>query len=120
MNLTAIYQIQVFYKLNYSGGFGEYGTDEILEATTVHNDIDKLGHIIKTTRNNNNLTREQLAKKINITPRYLMSIENENKKLGYNVLFNLIRELGISFFLKNYVAILRLKYLSNSQVHNVV
>lgn len=86
----------------------------------MHNDIDKLGHIIKTTRNNNNLTREQLAKKINITPRYLMSIENENKKLGYNVLFNLIRELGISFFLKNYVAILRLKYLSNSQVHNVV
>ena len=58
--------------------------------------MDKLGEIIKTARKNNNFTREQLAKKINITPRYLMSIENENKKPSYNVLINLVRELGIS------------------------
>ncbi len=63
----------------------------------MHNDnMDKLGKIIKTARKENNLTREQLAEKINITPRYLMAIENENKKPSYHVLFNLIRELGIS------------------------
>jgi len=62
----------------------------------VRNDIDKLGNILKTARKNMNLTREQLAEKLKITPRYLMSIENENKKPSYGVLFHLIRELGIS------------------------
>lgn len=62
----------------------------------MHNDIDRLGNILKAARKNSNLTREQLAEKINISPRYLMSIENENKKPSYNVLFHLIRELGIS------------------------
>lgn len=62
----------------------------------MHNDIDKLGDTLKVARKNNNLTREQLAEKLNISPRYLMSIENENKKPSYNVLFRLIRELGIS------------------------
>ena len=62
----------------------------------MHSDFDKLGDIIKTARKNSNLTREQLAEKTNISPRYLMSIENENKKPSYNVLFHLIRELGIS------------------------
>ena len=62
----------------------------------MHNDFDKLGDILKTARKNSDITREQLAEKINISPRYLMSIENENKKPSYNVLFHLIRELGIS------------------------
>jgi transcriptional regulator with XRE-family HTH domain len=62
----------------------------------MHNDFDKLGDILKTARKSNNLTREQLAEKLHITPRYLMSIENENKKPSYDVLFRLIRELGIS------------------------
>jgi len=62
----------------------------------VPNDFDKLGNILKTARKRNSLTREQFAEKINITPRYLMSIENENKKPSYDVLFRLIRELGIS------------------------
>ena len=62
----------------------------------MHNDFDKLGDILKTARKNNNFTREQLAKKLGITSRYLMSIENENNKPSYSVLFRLIRELGIS------------------------
>lgn len=62
----------------------------------VLNNIDKLGSILKTARNAKNLTREQLAEIINISPRYLMSIENENKKPSYDVLFRLVRELGIS------------------------
>jgi transcriptional regulator with XRE-family HTH domain len=60
------------------------------------NDIDRLGIILKDARNAKGLTREQLAEIMNITPRYLMSIENENKKPSYNLLFRLIRELGIS------------------------
>jgi transcriptional regulator with XRE-family HTH domain len=62
----------------------------------MHNDLDKLGDIIKNARKNKDITQEQLAEKMNISPRYLMSIENENKKPSYNVLFRLIRELGIS------------------------
>lgn len=58
--------------------------------------LDKLGVILKDARNAKGLTREQLAEIMNITPRYLMSIENENKKPSYNLLFRLIRELGIS------------------------
>ncbi|NLD49907.1 MAG: helix-turn-helix transcriptional regulator [Clostridiaceae bacterium] len=60
------------------------------------NNFDRLGSILKTARNDKGLTREQLAEIINITPRYLMSIENENKKPSYDVLFRLVRELGIS------------------------
>ena len=60
------------------------------------NNIDKLGSILKAARKTKDLTREQLAEIINIAPRYLMSIENENKKPSYDVLFRLVRELGIS------------------------
>lgn len=59
------------------------------------NNIDLLGNILKAARKARGLTREQLAEIINITPRYLMSIENENKKPSYDLLFRLIRELGI-------------------------
>jgi transcriptional regulator with XRE-family HTH domain len=60
------------------------------------NSFDRLGSVLKAARNEKGLTREQLAEIINITPRYLMSIENENKKPSYDVLFRLIRELCIS------------------------
>ena len=56
------------------------------------NGLDKLNGILKAARKTKGLTREQLAEVINITPRYLMSIENENKKPSYSVLFRLIRE----------------------------
>ena len=57
---------------------------------------DQLGDIIKSARKKRNFTREQLSEKVHITVRYLMSIENENKKPSYSVLFQLIRELEIS------------------------
>ena len=60
------------------------------------NDFNRLGSILKAARKAKGLTREQLAEIMSITPRYLMSIENENKKPSYDVLFRLIRELGIS------------------------
>jgi len=60
------------------------------------NNFDRLGSVLKAARKEKGLTREQLAEIINISPRYLMSIENENKKPSYDVLFRLVRELGIS------------------------
>ena len=60
------------------------------------NDFNRLGSILKATRKAKGLTREQLAEIMNITPRYLISSENENKKPSYDVLFRLVRELGIS------------------------
>ncbi len=62
----------------------------------LNNYLDRLGNVLKSARKDKGLTREQLAEIINITPRYLMSIENENKKPSYDVLFRLVRELGIS------------------------
>lgn len=62
----------------------------------VHTDIDRLGAVIKSARKAKGLTREQLAETINISPRYLMSIENKNRKPRYNILFKLIRELNVS------------------------
>ena len=50
---------------------------------------DKLGEVIKTSRLKMGLTRDQLAEKIGISPRYLMSIE-------YDVLFQLVRYLTIN------------------------
>jgi transcriptional regulator with XRE-family HTH domain len=57
---------------------------------------NQLGDILKGARIKQKLTRDQLSEKVHITTRYLMSIENENKKPSYDVLFRLIRELEIS------------------------
>lgn len=57
---------------------------------------NRLGIVIKSARVNQKITRDQLSEKVHISPRYLMAIENENKKPSYLVLFKLIRELGIS------------------------
>jgi transcriptional regulator with XRE-family HTH domain len=57
---------------------------------------NQLGAIVKDARVTLKLTRDQLSEKVHITPRYLMAIENENKKPSYDVLFDLIHELGIS------------------------
>lgn len=57
---------------------------------------DKLGKVIKTSRLKMGLTRDQLAEKIGISPRYLMSIEHEGKKTSYDVLFQLVRYLTIN------------------------
>lgn len=57
---------------------------------------DQLGSILKNARKSRKLTRDQLSEKIHISYWYLTAIENENKKPSYDVLFRLIRELGIS------------------------
>lgn len=60
------------------------------------NASNQLGATLKEARESQKLTRDQLSEKVNISSRYLKAIENENKKLSYDVLFNLIRELEIS------------------------
>jgi len=60
-----------------------------------HNNFDRLASILKTARNTKGLTREQLAEIINLAPHSLMSLENENKKPRYDVLFRLVPELSI-------------------------
>ncbi len=62
----------------------------------MHTVEDTLGKVIKDARLKSELTREQLAERLDITPRYLISIENENHKPSYDVLFKIIRELAIN------------------------
>lgn len=54
-----------------------------------------LGDIIKNARQKNGLTIEELVEKADITVRYLYRIENQDAKPSYELLYFLIRELGI-------------------------
>lgn len=62
----------------------------------VHIQHDTLGEVVKNARQKSNLTMEELADRLQVSPRYLYRIENEGKKPSYDVLFALIRELSIS------------------------
>ena len=57
---------------------------------------DRLGEILKHARLEQGLPREQLAERIGISTRYLTAIENENRKPKFDVLYRLVRCLGIS------------------------
>ncbi|MCD8181460.1 MAG: helix-turn-helix domain-containing protein [Firmicutes bacterium] len=56
---------------------------------------DILGEVVKAARIHKGLSQEQLAEILDCTPRHIMGIENENKKPGYMLLYNLIRTLHI-------------------------
>lgn len=56
---------------------------------------DELGEILKQTRIESGYSREQVSERVGISLRYLIAIENENKKPSYEVLFQLIRELNV-------------------------
>ena len=62
----------------------------------VHTKSETLGDIIKAARQKSGLTIEELAKRVDVTDRYIYKIENEGKKPSFDVLYNLIRELGIT------------------------
>ena len=55
-----------------------------------------LGNIIKKSRLDLHITQEELAKLDDITPRFIMAIENEGKLPSFEVLYQLIRTLNIS------------------------
>ena len=57
---------------------------------------DILGSTIKAARLERHLTQKQLAERLSITPHYIMSIENNKKMPGSDLLFQIIRELDIS------------------------
>ena len=54
-----------------------------------------LGSIIKKSRLNQHITQEELARAVDITPRFIMAIENEGKLPSFEVLYKLIRTLNI-------------------------
>ena len=56
---------------------------------------DKLGSLIKSTRISKHLTQKQLAERLSISPRYLMSLENGKQLPSCDLLFRIIRELRI-------------------------
>lgn len=56
---------------------------------------NKLGSVVKSARLHKQLTRKQLAEKLQISQRHLTAIENEQKQPSYDLLFSLIRELHI-------------------------
>jgi transcriptional regulator with XRE-family HTH domain len=64
---------------------------------TVKNDAkSELGAAIKSARFEKGITRTELAKKLDITPRHLGAIENDNKKPSFELLFHMIHELHIT------------------------
>ena len=62
----------------------------------VQNTPDVLSSVIKSARQRSGLTVEALAERAGISERYIYRIENEDKKPKFDVLFLLIRTLGIS------------------------
>lgn len=61
----------------------------------IHTYTDRLGDIIKDTRQKPQRTLQDLAVSIGISERYLYRIENESKKPSFYILYKLIRELSI-------------------------
>jgi len=56
---------------------------------------DRLGDVVKSTRQLMKLTQLQLADRLGITVRYLKAIENSGRKPSYDLLVRIVRELDI-------------------------
>lgn len=56
----------------------------------------KIGAILKEERLKLGYTRDQIAERADIGVRYLIAIENDEKKPKFDVLYRLLRSLGIS------------------------
>ena len=61
-----------------------------------HYNFRALGHAIKTARVAAGMTREQLGQKLNLAPRYIVSIENEGQHPSLQVLYELVTLFNIS------------------------
>lgn len=59
------------------------------------NNMNNYGDVIREARLNSGLTIAELAEKIDISDRYLLKIENENKIPAYKVLKKIINILAI-------------------------
>lgn len=61
-----------------------------------NNCFKEIGLAIKNERKKAGLTREQLAERIHISTRYLISIENDGQAPSFDILYTLIRTFNIS------------------------
>lgn len=61
-----------------------------------HYDFKALGQAIKSARIAAGMTRDQLGEKLNLAPRYLVSIENEGQHPSLQVLYELVTLFNIS------------------------
>ena len=61
-----------------------------------HTDANSLGKALKAARKARKLTREKVAESVGISPRHLSSLENEGKRPSFNLLYRLVRALGMS------------------------
>ena len=59
-------------------------------------DFKALGQAIKAARLTTGMTREQLGSKLNLAPRYIVSIENEGQHPSLQVLYELVTLFNIS------------------------
>lgn len=57
---------------------------------------ESFGDILKSARQNADITIEALAERVGVTERYIYRLENEGKKPSYEVLYKLIHALSIS------------------------
>jgi len=67
-------------------------------------DFKALGQAIKEARNAKGMSRNQLADKMNIAPRYIASIENSGQHPSLQVFYELVTILNVSvdqFFFPN-------------------
>ena len=55
-----------------------------------------MGPMLKAARIKADLTQDELAERLGVTPRYIMAIENEGKRPALDVWFRLIRALHTS------------------------
>jgi transcriptional regulator with XRE-family HTH domain len=58
-------------------------------------DFKAIGQAIKTAREYREITREQLAGKLDLAPRYIMAIENQGQQPSFQVFYELITMFNI-------------------------
>ena len=73
-----------------------YLGDVTMLKSRQHYDFKALGQAIKSARLAEGLTRDQLGEKLNLAPRYLVSIENEGQHPSLQVLYELVTMFNIS------------------------
>lgn len=59
-------------------------------------DFKALGQAIKSARTAAGMTREQLGEKLNLAPRYIVSIENDGQHPSFQVLYEIVTLLNVS------------------------
>jgi len=59
-------------------------------------DFKAIGQAIKAAREYKEITREQLAGKLDLAPRYIMAIENQGQQPSFQVFYELITMFDIT------------------------